>query len=117
MAAEADRSRVSTIAAAVDDALQSAEAEHGGLSRRIQDIGAQAALIAGNGADEYLTRDPTDNRTLDGIEAEMANGDRRLKELAMMIGHLKFLRAALLSRFPDFKPPVDPFKGKILKQD
>ena len=114
--AETDRSRVTSIAAAIDDALQSAEAEHGGLSRRIQDIGAQAALTTGNAVDEYLTRDPIDNRTLNGFEAEMANGDRRLRELALTIGHLKFLKAALSSRFPDFKPPVDPFKNKASKQ-
>jgi hypothetical protein len=114
--AETDQSRVTPIAAVIDGALKSAEAEHGGLNRRIQDVGARAALTIGNGVDEYLTRDPIDNRTLDGLEAEMANGDRRLKELALTIGHLKFLKAALLSRFPDFKPPVDPFKDKASKQ-
>jgi hypothetical protein len=46
----------------------------------------------------------------------VVNGDRRLKELALTIGHLKFLKAALLSRFPDFKPPVDSFKDKASKQ-
>jgi hypothetical protein len=33
-----------------------------------------------------------------------------------MIGHFKFLKAALLSRFPDFKPPVDPSKDKASNQ-
>jgi hypothetical protein len=113
---ETDLSRITSVAAAIDDALQSAEGEHGGLSRRIQDIGARAALTVGNDVDEYLTRDPIDSRILDGFEAEMAKGDRRLKELAQTIGHLKFLRAALLSRFPDFKPAIDAYKDKASKQ-
>jgi hypothetical protein len=114
--AETDRSRIASIAAAIDDALQSAEAEHAGLSRRIEEVGARAAMAIGNGVDEYLTREPIVSRTLDGFETEMVNVDRRLKELALMIGHFKFLRTALLSRFPDFKPPIDPSKGKASNQ-
>jgi hypothetical protein len=110
--AETDRSRVASIAATIDDALQSAEAEQAGLSRRMEDVGGRAAIATGNGVDEYLTREAIDSRTLVVLETEMVNGDRRLKELALMIGHFKFLKAALLSRFPDFKPPVDPSKSK-----
>ena len=108
---ETDRSRVASIAAAIDDALQSAEAEHAGLSRRMEDVVARAAITTGNGVDEYLTREANDSRTLVVLETEMLNGDRRLKELALMIGHFKFLKTALLSRFPDFKPPVDLSKA------
>ena len=108
---ETDRSRVASIAAAIDDALKSAEAEHAGLSRRIEDVGARAAITAGNGVDEYLTREANHSQNLVVLETEMVNGDRRLKELALMIGHFKFLKAALLSRFPDFKPQVDAAKG------
>ena len=109
--AETDQSRVTPIAAVIDGALKSAEAEHGGLNRRIQDVGARAALTIGNGVDEYLTREPIDRQTLIALETEMVNGDRRLKELALMIGHFKFLKTALLSRFPDFKPPDAPSKA------
>src|SRR3981189_3043026 len=113
---ETDRSRVAPIAAAIDDALQSAEAEHAGLSRRLLDVGARAAMTTGNAVDEYLTREANDERALVVLETEMVNGDRRLKELVLTISHFKFLKAALLSRFPDFKPPVGPSKGKTSNQ-
>ena len=112
--AEADRSRLAPIAAAIDNALQSAEAEHGGLSRRIQEVETHAVMTVGNDVDEYLTREAIDSRVLDGFETEMVNGNRRLKELALTIGHFKFLRAALASRFPDFK--LDRTKGKASTQ-
>ena len=34
------------------------------------------------------------------------DGQRRLKELATSITHFKFLKTAIMSRFPDFKPTV-----------
>jgi hypothetical protein len=37
------------------------------------------------------------------FSAEIANGQRRLKELATTITHFKFLKAATLSRFPDYR--------------
>jgi hypothetical protein len=113
---ETDRSRVAPIAAAIGDALQSAEAEHEGLSRRLLDVGARAAMTTGNAVDEYLTREANDERALVVLETEMVNGDRRLKELASTISHFKFLRTALLSRFPDFKPVVDSSQGKASNQ-
>jgi hypothetical protein len=109
--AETDQSRVASIAAAIQDALQSTEAEHAGLSRRIEDVSARAAMTVGNGVDEHLTRDETDSRNLNVFESEIASGNRRLTELALTIGHFKFLKAALLSRFPDLKPPVDAGKS------
>jgi hypothetical protein len=112
---ENDRSKVGLIAAAIDNALQSAEAEQAGLSRRIEDVGARAVMTTGNGIDEYLTREAIDSRTLVILEAEMVNGDRRLKELALMVGHFKFLKAALLSRFPDFNQ-VAPSKSRVSNQ-
>jgi hypothetical protein len=38
------------------------------------------------------------------FSAEIANGQRRVKELSGAITHFKFLKAAALSRFPDFQP-------------
>jgi hypothetical protein len=38
------------------------------------------------------------------FSTEISNGQRRLKELATEITHFKFLKAATLSRFLDFKP-------------
>ncbi len=89
---------------AIDDALRSAHAEQAGLTRRVDDVLARAAVTFGNGNDEYLTREKLDSDHLDLFEKEISNGQRRLRELAVSLGHFKFLKAALLSRFPDHKP-------------
>src|SRR3979490_43816 len=87
--AETDRSRVSSILEAVEDALHAAEQEQSGLGRRAEGV---------------LARDPLDSHHQDLFSAEIANGQRRLKELATTITHFKFLKAAMLSRFPDYRP-------------
>ena len=101
--AETDRARIGSILFAIDGALRAAEDEHSGLSSRVDDVLARAAITVGTATDEYLDREPHRSHHLDLFEAEIANGQRRLKELSTMIGHLKFMRAALLSRFPDMK--------------
>ena len=101
--AETDRRRFEAIKNAIDGALQTAESEHSGLSRRIDEVLARAAVAVGTATDEYIDREPHRSHHLDLLEAEIASGQRRLKDLSTMIGHLKFLRAALLSRFPDMK--------------
>jgi hypothetical protein len=40
------------------------------------------------------------------FDAEILNGQRRLKELAAEIAHFRFMKAAVLSRFPDFTTQV-----------
>jgi hypothetical protein len=105
--AETDRSRISPIANSIDDALQAAEAERAGLGRRMEDVLLRAALVTGNGGDEYLSRETVDNNNLNRLDADIANGERRLKELAANIEHLKFLKTTLVTRFPDLKPPAD----------
>jgi hypothetical protein len=101
--AETDRSRVSSILEAIEDALHAAEQEQSGLSRRVEDVLARAAVTMGNGTDEYLEREPLDSHHQDLFSAAIANGQRRLKELATTITHFKFLKAAMLSRFPDYR--------------
>jgi hypothetical protein len=103
---ETDRWRVSSILAAMDVAIREAEQEQSGLSRRVEDVLARAAVTFGNGTDEYLERDPLDSHHQTLFSNEIANGQRRLTELATTIAHFKFLKTALLSRFPDFKPPA-----------
>jgi hypothetical protein len=103
--AETDRSRVGCILAAIEHALHAAEQEQSGLNERVEDVLARAAVTLGNGTDEYLERDARDSHHQDLFSAEISNGQRRLKELAMAIPHFKFLKTATLSRFPDFKPP------------
>jgi hypothetical protein len=87
---ETDRSRVSSILEAVETALHSAEQEQSGLSRRVEDVLARAAVTMGNGTDDLFG-------------AEIANGQRRLEELATTITHFKFLKTVMLSRFPDYR--------------
>jgi hypothetical protein len=101
--AETDRLRVASILASIEAALQAAENEQAGLSRRVDDVLARAAVTFGNGTDEYLEREALDNYHQDLFTAEIANGQRRLKELAETIAHFKFMKAAVLSRFPDYK--------------
>jgi hypothetical protein len=101
---ETDRSRVGSILEAIENALGAAEQEQSGLNRRVEDVLARAAVTIGNGTDEYLEREALDNHHQDLFSSEISNGQRRLKELATTITHFKFLKAATLSRFPDFKP-------------
>ena len=104
--AETDRSRVSSILEAIEGALHAAEQEQTGLSGRVEDVLARAAVTMGNGTDEYLEREPLDSHHQDLLSAEISNGQRRLVELATEITHFKFMKAALLSRFPNFRPPA-----------
>ena len=86
--------------------LAAAESEQSGLGRRVDDVLARAAVTLGNGTDEYLEREALDNYHQDLFDAEISNGQRRLKELATEIAHFKFMKAAVLSRFPDYKAPA-----------
>lgn len=101
--AETDRSRVSSVLDAIENALRTAEQEQSGLNRRVEDVLARAAVTFGNGTDEYLERDPLDSHHQDLFSIEISNGQRRIKELAISISHFKFLKAAALSRFPDHR--------------
>lgn len=103
--AETDRERLDFVLSALDSALSSAEAEQAGLTRRVDDVLARAAVTFGNGDDEYLTREKLDSDHLDLFETEISNGQRRLRDLAVSISHFKFLKTAMLSRFPDYKAP------------
>ena len=100
---ETDQARAASVFRSIEDALNGAEAEQAGLKSRIDDVLARAAVTSGNGSDEYLTRDPEDNHYQSLLNTEIANGQRRLNELGVTIGHFQFLRTALLTRFPDFK--------------
>ncbi|MGY8679145.1 hypothetical protein Q2941_15290 [Bradyrhizobium sp. UFLA05-153] len=99
--AETDRTRIEAIMDAIENALQAAEREQEGLNRRVEDVLARAAVTFGNGDDEYLEREALDKHHQDLFDKEIQNGQRRLKELGSSIAHFKFLRAAMLSRFPD----------------
>ncbi|MDB5653099.1 MAG: hypothetical protein JWQ94_712 [Tardiphaga sp.] len=99
--AETDLGRINAITRAIDHALNGAEKEQAGLTRRVDDVLSRAAVTFGNGNDEYLTREKIDSDHLDLFEKDIANGQRRLRELNVSIAHYKFLKAALMSRFPE----------------
>jgi hypothetical protein len=101
--AEADRLRVESIILAIETALAATEAEQLGLSQRVENILARASVTGGNDTDEYLSREPLDDHHQRLFDTEISNGQRRLQELAATITHFKFLKAATLSRFSDFK--------------
>jgi hypothetical protein len=103
--AETDRDRILAVLRALEDAIRNAETEQAGLTRRVDDVLLRASITAGNGGDEYMTREKRDSDHLDRFEAEISNGQRRLGELVVSISHYKFLRTALLSRFPGHKSP------------
>jgi hypothetical protein len=105
---ETDHARASSIFRSIEDALEAANAEHAGLTSRINDVLARAAVTLGNDSDEYLTRDPEDNHYQNLLGAEIANGQRRLNELKEAIGHFQFLKVALITRFPGLKPRTEP---------
>lgn len=99
-----DRVRVEAILQSLNSALTNAKAEQAGLSQRVDNVLARAAVTSGNGNDEYLTRERLDSDHLDLFEKEIANGQRRLGELTISIEHFSALRAELLSRFPNYEP-------------
>jgi hypothetical protein len=101
-----DESRVASILEAIETALHAAEQEQLGLNRRVDDMLARAAITTGNSTDEYPERETLDNHRQDLLSTEISNWQGRLRELANTITHFKFLKAAMLSRFPDFKPPA-----------
>jgi hypothetical protein len=101
---EADSSRVELVSRSIEEALKVAEAEHSGLNMRVEDVLARGAIVLGNGTDEYLTRESADTVVQNQFDREIASGQHRLEQLSHQIKAFKFLRAALMSRFPDFKP-------------
>jgi hypothetical protein len=101
---DTDRQRVATVMNAIETVLGAAENEQKGLNQRVEDVLARAAVTVGNASDEYLDREPLDTLHQGLFSEEISNGQKRLKSLADTITHFKFLRAAVLSRFPDYKP-------------
>ena len=99
---EIDHARLTSIFRSIEDALEGAKAEQAGLKSRVDDALARSAVTLGNDSDEYLTRDPEDNHYQNLLGTEIADGQRRLSELEVTISHIRFLKTALLSRFPDF---------------
>ena len=103
--AETDHARIANIWSALETALKEAERERIGLTRRVDDALARASVTFGNGTDEYLEREGLDTHHHDLFDAEISNGQRRLKQLEQLIANLGVVKSALLTRFPEVKPP------------
>ena len=103
--ARTDGVRIGAIVTAIENALRAAESEHSGLTLRVDDVLARAAVTFGNGTDEYLEREAPDNRQQELFAVEISGGQRRLDELATTIAYLKFMKRAALSRFPNYAAP------------
>ena len=101
---DTDRQRIQTVMNAIETVLNAAESEQKGLNQRVEDVLARAAVTVGNASDEYLEREPLDTHHQGLFSEEISSGQRRLKSLADTITHFKFLRTAVLSRFPDYRP-------------
>ena len=101
-----DHSRIDPILSSIESALESAESERDGLKNRIEEILARASVTVGNATEEYLDRESYRSHHQDLFDSEMARGEKRTRELSTMIGHLKSVRAAMLSRFPGYHGPM-----------
>lgn len=97
---EVDSDRLAGIANAIDAALASARSEHDGLRQRLDDVLARTAVTIGSGSDEYLDREPADTQLQNELGTQISNAENRLLDLKTSIGHFKFLKTALKTRFP-----------------
>ena len=59
---ETDHARAASVFRSIEEALDGAKNEQVGLKSRIDDVLARSAVTLGNASDEYLTRDPEDDR-------------------------------------------------------
>jgi hypothetical protein len=101
--ADTDNEAIRSIASAIEAALKKAETERTGLKARIDDVLSRAAIVGGNEIDDYLTRTEDRSIMLSDSDAEIRRGEERLKVLDQNIVHVKFINAALRTRFPDLK--------------
>jgi hypothetical protein len=99
----ADDDAVRSVAAAIDSVLEKTEAEQAGLKTRIDDVLSLAAIVGGNDIEDHVTRTEDRSKMLKESDAEIHRGQERLMTIEHNISHLKFLRAAMLTRFPDLK--------------
>ena len=108
---ELDDQLVGQVASAIDKALQKVEAQRDGLKRRLDDVIARAAIVGGNDIDDFLMRDEGRATLLAASDDEITRGQARLKALDEQLLHFKFLKSALQTRFPGFKPGAEKAAG------
>jgi hypothetical protein len=95
----ADRTKIMQVVKAIDAAVCASRSERDGLCRRVSDALSSAAVLAGNGTDEYIERDMVDTHRLREYDAEIANGQRRLDHLDDTIAQFERLKSELTARF------------------
>ena len=96
---EADSMNLARVTRAIDQAIETLEAEREGLGRRLADVTSRAAIFAGNGSDDYLERESAVSDRLKALDSEVKNGQRRFDQLAHNIAQFEQVRADLRSRF------------------
>jgi len=72
------RTKVMQIVKAIDAAVSMSRSERDGLCRRVADELSIAAVLSGNGIDEFIERGVGDVLRVRKYETEIANGQRRL---------------------------------------
>ena len=98
---ESDAMNVARVTRAIDQAIETFEAERDGLGRRLADVTSRAAIFAGNGSDDYHEREAAVSDRLKVLDSEVKNAQRRLDQLAFNIAQFEQVRADLRSRFPE----------------
>lgn len=98
---EGDLAAVAGVGQAIAEALKTFEKEEAGLKSRLDEALSRAAMTVGNDTYEHLTRDESKGQQLGAFEAEITRAQARLTVLHRHITNLKFLHAALVTRFPD----------------
>jgi hypothetical protein len=98
---DADARRLNSIEQSILQAIAEAEAEKGGLARRLDTARARAAVLLGSDTSDYASRDPKSERLLQQAEADLVAGQRRVNELAAHIVHL----GKVLDRLKSETPP------------
>lgn len=96
---ETDLMTIARVTKAIDQAIAGCATEREGLSQRLADVTARAAIVAGNGSDDYTERERAVSDRLSVLDSEIKNAQRRLDELAFNIEQFEHLRNELRSRF------------------
>ena len=95
---QSDRMNIARVADAINQAIDNFRVEHEGLSRRLADVTSRAVIVAGNGSDDYLEREPAVSDRLRELDNEVKNAQRRLDRLTYNISQFEFLRDELQAR-------------------
>lgn len=101
---ETDQRRIAKVLSALGAAITEAENERSGLERRVGDALQRAAVTMGNDSDEYLEREPLDDRHQSLLSVQISNGERRLTELNEVVLHFDLVKTATLGRFQQLAP-------------